>query len=409
MSEQHAPPPQPAAPTAALFGLRVLDIATFVAAPFCGTILADFGAEVIKIEQPGAGDPLRKFGTPTDCGDTLVWLSEARNKKTATLDLRSPRGAELFRELVRQSDVVLENFRPGTLEKWNLGFEDLLKINPQLVMLRVSAYGQDGPKRNEPGFARIAHAFGGLSYLAGQPDGPPVVPGSTSLADYISGMWGAIGVLVALLALPKLGRGQFIDIGLYESVFRLLDEIAPAYAKFGTVRERMGPDTVNVTPHSHYQTGPGQWVAIACTNDKMWQRLTEAMDRPDLAASYPTAPVRVANRDEINRLVAAWISGMTIEETMAKTAAFGVPCGPIYSIADIFDDPQYAARGNLLKVEDPRVGELVIPAALPRLSGTPAAFRHTGRGLGADHAAVFGGLLGLDETEIARLAQAGTI
>ena len=208
----------------ALSGLRVLDIATFVAAPFCGTILADFGAEVIKIEQPKTGDALRQFGTITECGDSLVWLSEARNKKTITLDLRTPDGAVLFKQLVAKSDVVLENFRPGTLEKWGLGFEELSKINPRLVLLRISAYGQTGPKRGEPGFARIAHAFAGLSWLSGEADGPPVVPGSTSMADYVSGMWGAIGVLTALRARDVSGKGQSIDIGLYESIFRLLDE-----------------------------------------------------------------------------------------------------------------------------------------------------------------------------------------
>ena len=235
-------PKKPAAPSA-LDGLRVLDIATFVAAPFCGTILADFGAEVIKIEQPKTGDSLRQFGTITECGDSLVWLSEARNKKTITLDLRKPEGVEIFKKLVAESDVVLENFRPGTLEKWGIGYEALSKINPRLVMLRISAYGQTGPKRDEPGFARIAHAFAGLSWLAGEADGPPVVPGSTSMADYVSGMWGAIGVLTVLRARDKSGRGQFIDLGLYESVFRLLDEIAPAYAKYGTVRERMMSST----------------------------------------------------------------------------------------------------------------------------------------------------------------------
>lgn len=389
----------------ALAGLRVLDVATFVAAPFCGTILADFGAEVIKIEQPGAGDSLRGFGTRTECGDSLVWLSEARNKRAMTLDLRTEAGADIFRKLAARSDVVLENFRPGTLEKWGLGYEELSRINPRLVMLRVSAYGQDGPKRNEPGFARIAHAFGGLAYLSGEPGRPPVVPGSTSLADYISGMWGAIGVLIALKAREGTGRGQFIDIGLYESVFRLLDEIAPAYAKYGTVRERLGPDTVNVCPHSHYQTGSGQWVAIACTSDKMWQRLAGAMGRPDLYDQYPTSPDRVKARDAINRLVGEWIGGMSFEETMAETGAKGVPCGPVYSIADIFEDAQYKARGNLMEVEDPRVGPLVLPAALPRLSETPAAFHHTGRALGADNEAVLSEVLGLGADEIAALAK----
>ena len=240
-----------------LEGIRVLDIATFVAAPFCGTIMAEFGAEVIKIEQPGEGDSLRRFGTMTDSGDTLVWLSEARNKKSVTLDLRTPEGAAMFRQLVAKADVVLENFRPGTMEKWGLGYAALAEINPRLVMLQVSAYGQTGPLRDKPGFARIAHAFSGLAYLAGEPGRPPVVPGSTSLADYMSGLFGAVGVLMALRHAERTGEGQSIDIALYESIFRVLDELAPAYDKFGYQRERMGPDTVNVVPHSHYETRDG--------------------------------------------------------------------------------------------------------------------------------------------------------
>ncbi|MFG1421633.1 CaiB/BaiF CoA transferase family protein [Roseixanthobacter liquoris] len=396
-------------PAGALDGIRVLDIATFVAAPFCGTILSDFGAEVIKIEQPVVGDSLRRFGTATECGDSLVWLSESRNKRTVTLDLRANKGAELFRQLVAKSDVVLENFRPGTLERWGLGFEDLRKINPKLVMLRVSAYGQTGPKKGEPGFARIAHAFGGLSYLAGEADGRPVVPGSTSMADYISGMWGAIGVLVALKALETTGVGQFIDIGLYESVFRLLDEIAPAYAKFGIVRERMGADTINVVPHSHYQTASGEWVAIACTNDKMFERLCEVMGRPELAREYPTSELRVAARDHINQQVAKWIGSLPFTEVMRLTLAGEVPCGPVYSIRDIFEDPQYADRQNLMKVDDPRVGPLVLPSAVPKLSQTPARFKHAGRALGADNLAVLGGLLGLSASEIEALGASGVI
>jgi len=393
----------------ALAGLRVLDIATFVAAPFCGTVLADFGAEVIKIEQPKGGDALRKFGTITECGDSLVWLSEARNKKAITLDLRKPEGADLFRRLVAQSDVVLENFRPGTLEKWGLGFEALRNINPALVMLRISAYGQTGPKRAEPGFARIAHGFSGLSWLSGEADGPPVVPGSTSMADYVSGLWGAIGVLIALRARAQSGRGQFIDLGLYESIFRLLDEIAPAYAKYGTVRERMGADTVNVAPHSHYRTGSGEWVALACTNDKMFERLAAVMGQPELAAQYPTSAIRVENRARINAIVAQWVGARTLAEVIAATAQGGVPCGQIYSIQDIFADEQYRARGNLLKVQDPRVGELVVPAPVPRLSETPAAFRHAGQALGADNDEVYAQLLGMTTEQIAAARAAGVI
>jgi len=393
----------------ALAGLRVLDIATFVAAPFCGTILADFGAEVIKVEQPEGGDALRKFGTITECGDSLVWLSEARNKKTVTLDLRQPQGAEMFRSLVAKSDVVLENFRPGTLEKWGLGFEELRKINPGLIMLRISAYGQTGPKSGEPGFARIAHAFAGLSWLAGEADGPPVVPGSTSMADYVSGMWGAIGVLTALRARDKSGRGQFIDLGLYESVFRLLDEIAPAYAKYGTIRERMGADTVNVVPHSHYQTGTGEWVALACTNDKMFERLANVMGQPSLAVEYPTSVIRVSNRDLINGIVAEWMAARPLNEVLELTSRGGVPCAQIYSIKEIFEDEQYRARGNMVTVNDPRVGELVLPAPVPRLSETPAAFQHAGRRLGADNEEVYKDLLGLSSEQLIAAHSAGVI
>ena len=402
-------PQEPAVKPGALEGLRVLDIATFVAAPFCGTILADFGAEVIKIEQPKSGDSLRQFGTITECGDSLVWLSEARNKKAITLDLRKPGGVELFKKLVEQSDVVLENFRPGTLEKWGIGFEALSAINPRLVMLRISAYGQTGPKRGEPGFARIAHAFAGLSWLAGEADGPPVVPGSTSMADYVSGMWGAIGVLTALRARDTSGRGQFIDLGLYESVFRLLDEIAPAFAKYGTVRERMGADTINVVPHSHYQTGSGEWVALACTNDKMFERLATVMGKPELVETYPTSAIRVLNRDRVNDLVADWIKTYPLAEVIARTRDGGVPCAQIYSIREIFDDPQYKARENLLHVNDPRVGDLVLPAPVPRLSENPPTFRHAGRALGADNDDVYGALLGLTADEVRACKESGVI
>ena len=412
MSAAESPPladPKLASNTGALTGLRVLDIATFVAAPFCGTILSDFGAEVIKIEQPGSGDPLRQFGTITECGDSLVWLSESRNKKTVTLDLRKPEGAELFKRMVATADVVLENFRPGTLEKWGLGYEALSEINPRLVLLRISAFGQTGPKRHEPGFARIAHAFAGLSFLAGEADGPPVVPGSTSMADYVSGMWGAIGVLVALRARDQSGKGQFIDLGLYESVFRLLDEIAPAYAKFGAVRERMGADTDNAVPHSHYQTATGEWVALACTSDRMFQRLTATMQRPDLYARYPTTKDRVRHRGLVNAFVAEWIARYPLAEVLELTKGGEVPCAQIYSIRDIFEDAQFAARENLLKVQDERAGELVLPAPVPRLSQTPPVFRHAGKALGADNYAVFGGLLGLSSNEIAALADAAVI
>jgi crotonobetainyl-CoA:carnitine CoA-transferase CaiB-like acyl-CoA transferase len=390
-----------------LDGVRVLDIATFVAAPFCGTIMAEFGAEVIKIEQPGEGDSLRRFGTMTDSGDTLVWLSEARNKKSVTLDLRTPEGADLFRQLVASADVVLENFRPGTMEKWGLGYASLAEINPRLVMLQVSAYGQTGPLRDKPGFARIAHAFSGLAYLAGEPGRPPVVPGSTSLADYMSGLFGAVGVLMALRHAERTGEGQSIDIALYESIFRVLDELAPAYDKFGYQRERMGPDTVNVVPHSHYETRDGAWVALACSNERMWERLCKAMARPDLITDprYSSTRQRDVHRNEVNGIVAAWARGIDADTLLAVCDANEAPASKLLNIADIFENPQYAARENLRTIDDPRVGRLVLPGPLPRMSRTPSELRTAGPELGSSNAAIYGDLLGLDAEMLADLKQ----
>lgn len=394
-----------------LEGIRVLDAATFLAGPFCASIMGEFGAEVIKIEQPGVGDPLRKFGTMTKSGETLVHLSESRNKKSITLDFRKPKGVELLKKLVEKSDVMVENFRTGTLEKWGIGYEELSRINPGLVMLRVTGYGQTGPKAKEPGFARIAHAFSGLSYLAGEPGGPPLMPGSTSLADYLTGTYGAVGVLMALRHRDLTGEGQFIDIALFEPIFRFLDELAPAYAMNGFVRERMGADTVNVVPHSHYPTADGKHIAIACTSDKMFARLASVMGQPELAAEDRYGPVaaRLEGREEVNRIVAAWTSGLPREEALDLLKAGEVPSGPIYNIAEIFEDAQFAARGVLTKVMDERVGEVVVPGVMPRLSKTPGRISHLGPPLAAHNEEIYGGLLGLSAEELEALRKEGVI
>lgn len=391
-------------------GVRVLDCATFIAAPFAASILGEFGAEVIKVEQPGEGDPFRKFGTPA-ARDTLAWLSEGRNKKSVTLNLRDPKGAEIFRQLIAKSDVLCENFRPGTLEKWGLGWEELKKINPRLVMLRVSGYGQDGPYRDRPGFARIAHAFGGLTYLAGLPGELPVTPGSTSLADYMSGLYGAIGVLLALRQRDKNGAGQYIDMALYESVFRALDELAPAFFKIGKLREPEGTGTTNACPHGHFRCGDGKFVAIACTSDKMFERLAQVMGRPELAAEdmFRTTRQRLARHKEVDGLVAAWMHSMSRDEVMAACVKGEVPCGPINSIADIAEDPHFAARGNLLRLVDELAGEVVIPNVLPRLSDTPGRVTSLGPALGADNDAIYGDLLGKSAEERTALKDAKVI
>jgi crotonobetainyl-CoA:carnitine CoA-transferase CaiB-like acyl-CoA transferase len=388
-----------------LDGVRVIDVSSFLAGPFCSTQLAEFGAEVIKLELPKVGDALRKFGTITECGDSLPWLSECRNKKTATLDLRKPDGASLLKRLVATADILVENFQPGTLEKWGLGWDVLKEVNPRLIMVRISGYGQTGPYRDRPGFGRIGNAFGGLSFLAGFPDRPPVTPGSATIPDYMAGIYGAMGALLAMQAREKTGRGQVVDIGLYEPIFRILDELTPAYALKGFVRHRMGPGTVNVVPHSHYPTKDGRWIAIACTSDKIFARLAEVMDAPELAGpdKWATIRQREAERAAVDDYVAAWTSRYERADLLRMCEAAQVPCGPVYSIDEIFTDPQYAARGNILRITDDRVGEIAIPNLVPRLTETPGRVNWLGPRMESHNDEVFRGMLGLSAAEMDRL------
>jgi crotonobetainyl-CoA:carnitine CoA-transferase CaiB-like acyl-CoA transferase len=398
-------------PLQPLDNIRVIDVSSFLAGPFCSTQLAEFGAQVYKVELPKIGDPLRRFGTITKNGDSLPWLSECRNKKSITLDMRTPEGVRLMKRLVEQADVFVENFQPGTLEKWGLGWDTLKEINPKLVMVRISGYGQTGPYRDRPGFGRIANAFGGLSFLAGYPDRPPVTPGSATIPDYMAGLYGALGVLLALQARHRTGKGQMIDIGLYEPIFRILDEIAPAYAYKGLVRQRMGPATVNVVPHSHYPTKDDRWIAIACTNDKIYQRLAVAMGEPHMAEpeNWGTLANRERDREKVDAHVGEWTARHDRAELLRICEANQVPCGPIYSIDEIFEDPQYQSRGNILRMQDERVGELPIPNLVPRLSDTPGSVKWLGPKLGEHNDEVFKGMLGLTDADIERLASEGVI
>jgi len=391
--------------------VTVLDIATFIAGPFAATCLAEFGADVIKIEKPGEGDYLRKLGTESAAGDTYWWFNDARNKKCVTLDLKSGRGKEIFRRMVANADVVVENFRPGTLEKWGLGYAELLEVNPQLVMLRVTAYGQRGPKSPLPGFARIAQAYAGLSYITGEPDTPPLIAGSTTLADYLTGLYGAFGILLALRAREKTGRGQYIDIGLHEGIFRFLDEIAAVYDKTGEVRERMGTETHSSVPHSHYPCGDGTWVAIACTNDKMFERLCRVMGRPELAdpASYGLKKRRIEDRAVVNGLVTEFTKSHDRDTVIRLCSQGDVPCGKVCSIADIFEEEQFWVRDTLARVPDERLGELAVQGTVPKLSDTPGAIEHLGRELGRDTGSVLARLAGIDPCELAKLREEGVI
>jgi succinyl-CoA:(S)-malate CoA-transferase subunit B len=389
-----------------LAGIRVIDVATVIAAPYCASILGEFGAEVLKVEHPVGGDACRNFGTPTSRGDTLTWLSEARNKKSVTVDLHSPDGARLFKALVEQTDIVCENFRPGTLEKWGLGWDVLHEINPRLIMLRVSGYGQTGPYKDRPGFARIAHAVGGLAYLSGMPKGTPVTPGSTTLGDYLSGLYGCVGVLIALHYRDQTGRGQYIDTALYESVFRCTDELAPAYAMFGTVGERHGPHIETACPYGHFPTRDGKWVAIACTTDKLWSRLAEAMGRSELSSSslYGEQKTRLENRTDVNEIVRDWCGSLNREQVLERCNATGAPAGPLNNIADIFGDRQFHARRNMVAIDDADLAEtIIVPNVVPRLSRTPGRIKHLGPRLGEHTSEVLKELLGLTDEEINEL------
>lgn len=390
-----------------LKGIRVVDIATIIAAPFTATLLGEFGADVLKVEHPLGGDGLRRFGTPSQRGDTLTWISEARNKRSVTLDLRHPEGRDVFLELMKHTDVLCENFRTGTMEKWGLGWDVLHEVNPRLVMLRVTGYGQTGPYKDRPGFARVAHAVGGIAYLAGMPKGTPVTPGSTTLGDYMTGLYGAIGVLLALRHRDCTGEGQYVDAALYESVFRCTDELAPAYSMYGTVRERMGSSHNDYAcPHGHFATRDGKWVAISCATDHLFERLANAMGRPELASSstYGEQQVRLDNAAAVNEIIRDWCGSLTREEVLERCNATSTPAGPLNNIADIFGDRQFHARRNIVAIDDEKTGEsMTLPAVVPRLSETPGSIRSLGPTLGEHTFEVLRDVLGLDDARIADL------
>jgi crotonobetainyl-CoA:carnitine CoA-transferase CaiB-like acyl-CoA transferase len=389
----------------ALDGLTVLDCATFVAAPFCCTLLGEFGATVIKVEQPGVGDDLRRLGRRAASGRPDWWLVESRNKRSITCNLRAPEGQALLRRLAATADVLAENFRPGTMERWGLGWDDLSAVNRGLVMVRISAFGQTGPARERPGFGRIAAAVSGVSYLSGHPDRPPVSPGTPTIPDYLAGVFGAFGALAALRHRESTGLGQVVDIGLYEPMLRMLDELIPVYGATGYVRERIGSATEYVVPHNHYRARDGSWLAIACTNDRMFERLAvKAMGQPALVHEFPTMAARVARRDEVDAAVARWVGALEAAEALARLDAAEVPCSRVASVRDIFEDAQVRARGNILEVPSPLGGLLHMVGVIPRLTATPGEVRHAGPlEVGADNEAVYCGRLGLSREELAAL------
>ncbi len=350
-----------------------MDLATLLAGPFAASILGEQGADVLKVEQPGVGDPMRRLGTPTATGDTYWWYSDTRNKQMIDIDLRSPAGVEDIKKLVSHTDVLIENFRSGTMARWGLGFEELRAINPGLILLSVTGYGQTGPLAQTAGVARIAEAFTGMTHLTGEPDGAPAMSGSSALADYVCGLYGALGVMLALRSREETGVGQQIDMALYDGIARFLDELMPVFASTGQGRERMGSETNRSVPHNNYQASDGRWVTIACTNDSLFSRLAGVMGRSDLLEDerYASNSARISRRHEVNGIVADWVAGQKANHVVQVCRAATVPCGVVNAIADYLDDPQVAARQSAITLNVPDLGEITVPGVVPRLSKTP--------------------------------------
>lgn len=390
--------------------VRVIDAGNMVAVPFATVLLGDFGADVIKIEHPEYGDGQRKL-EPIKDGVPLWWKAVARNKRCITLNLSKPEGAEVFKDLVRCSDVVAENYRPGTLERWGLGYEVLKDVSPQIILLRISGFGQTGPYRDRPGFGRTAEAMSGLTNLIGDPDGPPMSPGYP-LGDLIAGLFGAFAAMIALYHRDlRGGEGQVIDLALTEAIFRLLDFDPIQYDQLQTVHRRTGNRVSYVAPSSMFKTRDGKYVTLAASTQSIWLRLCQAMEREDLAQNpkFIDNPARVAQSEEINGIVGEWIAGRTRQELEETFNRHEVAYSAVYDIEDIFKDLQYRAREALIRVPDAELGEAVVQNVVPKFSRTPGSVDHLGPRLGEHNEEIYCGELGYPEEKLRRLKETGVI
>jgi crotonobetainyl-CoA:carnitine CoA-transferase CaiB-like acyl-CoA transferase len=399
-----------------LAGLRILDLGTRIGAPFAATLVGDLGADVIKVELPGQGDFMRTIGPFVD-GYSLFWAVEGRSKRSITLDLRKPKGQALLKRLVAHADVVVENFQPGTLESWGVGYDELAAVNPGIILTRVSVYGQTGPYRDRPGLDRNGIAMGGLMYITGYPDRPPVRPG-VIVSDYLTGVFNAFAILAAVYERDRTARasgaparGQWVDLSLYESILRVMEHTLATYDRLGVVREREGNRLKNSAPLDNWATKDGKYVCIIAAGDGLFPRLCRAMGREDLLADprFQTMARRAEHGDEINAIVAAWVAAQTSSEVQAILERHEVPFGVAYSVADIFADPHVAARGAIETIDDPTIGPVRMQGVYPRFSRTPG---HVDRGaprLGADNQAVYRDLVGLTEDELDELVKEGVI
>ncbi len=392
--------------TGALRGLRVVEMGQLIAGPFCGQLLGDMGAEVIKVEPPGAGDPFRLWGVGED---KVVWEVMARNKKSVSCNLRTPEGQALARKLIATADVLVENFKPGTLEKWGLGPDSLLAEQPGLIVARMSGYGQDGPYSDRAGFGGIGEAMGGWRYIVGDPDRPPARMG-VSIGDTLCATYGAMGVLAALHHRARTGQGQVVDTALYEAVLQVMEGLVPEYDRGGTIRERSGSILPGIAPSNVYQCRDGVYM-IGANNDSIFKRLATAMGRPELGEDprYATHLARGERQIELDELINEWTATLTIEQVDALMIEHSIPAGRVYRAPDMLADPHFAARQAIVEVETERFGKLKMQNAFPKLSVTPSSVRTPAPSVVGQHNAEIYGALGLDAAAQAELAATGTI
>jgi crotonobetainyl-CoA:carnitine CoA-transferase CaiB-like acyl-CoA transferase len=395
---------QPAGPLA---GVRVVEMGQLLAGPFCGQLLGDLGADVVKIEDPAKGDPLRQWGRQLPKGQSLWWSVVGRNKRSVTLNLRETEGQELARKLIADADILVENFRPGTMERWGMGFEDLQEINPRLVMVRVSGFGQDGPYSQRAGYGAIGEAMGGLRYVVGDPSTPPSRVG-ISIGDTLAAMFATIGALAALQERQVSGRGQMVDSAIYEAVLGVMESLVPEWQITGYQRERTGAVLPNIAPSNVYPTKDGQWLLIAANQDTVFARLAKAMQEPELAEDgrYATHGARGERQEELDERIAAFTSSLEAEALEAVLEEHGVPSGRIFRPVDMFTDPQFQARGSITEVEHPALGSLAMQNVFPRLSRTRGTIRWPGPELGAHTAEVLAGV-GVDPASLEDLRTRG--
>ena len=396
-----------------LSGVRVIEMGQLVAGPFVGSRMADFGAEVIKVESPGRGDAMRHWGYHRYKDRSLWWSVLARNKKTISANLREKRGQDLVRRLIEEADVLVENFKPGTLEKWGLAPEALHAINPGLVIARVSGFGQTGPYSNRPGFASVGEAMGGLRYINGFPDQPPPRTG-ISLGDSLAGMFATQGVLMALYWRDTIGKGkgQVVDASITESCFAMMESALPEYDKVGYIRQPSGTGLANVSPSNIFPTKDEKWVVIAANLDAMFKRLCDAMEQPELADDprYSTHQARGARCDELDARIADWTREFTAAELDVRLDEYGVVSGPIYTIEDIANDPHYQARDMIRRYQDDELGDIAVPGFVPVMSETKSEIAWLGPSeVGAYNEEVYCGLLGMTQTELQELENDGII